>query len=208
MQYHVKLKICGITSLEDALISVDCGAEYLGFNFFPASPRFIAPDVVREITDQLPPGIITAGIFVNEARPEDVTAILEKAGVKMAQLHGDESPEYCEKVGAWRVIKALRVNPDFDAGDVLKFPAEAVLLDAFDKKLFGGTGKTLDWEIAAKASRLTRLFLAGGLSPENIAQAIEQVRPFAVDVNSGVEISPGRKDPEKLRKLKEVLEKF
>lgn len=208
MQYHVKLKICGITSLEDALISVDCGAEYLGFNFFPASPRFIAPDVVREITDQLPPEIITAGIFVNEARPEDVTAILEKAGVKMAQLHGDESPEYCEKVGARRVIKALRVTPDFEAGDVLKFPAEAVLLDAFDKKLFGGTGKTLDWEIAGKASRLTRLFLAGGLSPENIAQAIEQVRPFAVDVNSGVEISPGRKDPEKLRKLKEVLEKF
>jgi phosphoribosylanthranilate isomerase len=119
----------------------------------------------------------------------------------MAQLHGDESPDYCAGVGAERVIKALRAGDDFDARRVLDYPASAVLLDAFDAKLYGGTGRTANWTIAREAARLTRVFLAGGLSPDNIVEAIRAVEPFAVDVNSGVESAPGRKDANKLHDL-------
>jgi phosphoribosylanthranilate isomerase len=199
----VKLKVCGVTSLEDALASIDCGAEYLGFNFYPKSPRYIAPAAARDIIERLPDDVVSVGVFVNEPRPEDVDRILRLSGARMAQLHGDESPEYCASVGAERVIKALRASDDFDAQRVLDYPASAILLDAFDAKLYGGTGKTANWTIAREAAKLTRVFLAGGLSPENIVEAIRAVEPFAVDVNSGVESAPGRKDANKLRRLKE-----
>src|SRR5262249_27278611 len=123
----------------------------------------------------------------------------------MAQLHGDESPAYCAVVGADRVIKALRISDDFDARRVLDYPASAILLDAFDAKLYGGTGRTTDWAVAREAARLTKVFLAGGLSPENIVEAIRAVEPFAVDVNSGVESAPGRKDASKLQALRRIL---
>lgn len=203
---QIKLKVCGITSPEDARAAVDCGAEFLGFNFYRKSPRYISPESAKAIIEQLPRQIISVGIFVNEAQPQDVIEILETSGAQMAQLHGDESVEYCSAVGAERVIRALRVGDDFDVRQVLNYPAAAILLDAFDKKLYGGTGKTANWEVAREAAKLTRLFLAGGLSPENIAEAIRAVEPFAVDVNSGVEISPGVKDADKLKKLKEELE--
>jgi phosphoribosylanthranilate isomerase len=197
----VRLKVCGITSLEDALAAIDCGAEYLGFNFYPKSPRYIAPTAAREIIERLPDDVVSVGVFVNEPRPEDVGEILQASGAGMAQLHGDESPAYCSGVGAERVIKALRVGDDFDARRVLDYPASAVLLDAFDAKLYGGTGKTANWAVAREAARLTKIFLAGGLSPENIVEAIRAVEPFAVDVNSGVERAPGRKDANKLHDL-------
>lgn len=202
----IKLKICGITSLEDARAAIDCGAEFLGFNFYRTSPRYVSPEAARAIIQELPGDIAAVGIFVNEAQPRDVIEILQTSGAQMAQLHGDESPEYCSAVGAGRVIKALRVGDDFDARQVLNYPAWAILLDAFDKKLYGGTGKTANWEIAHEAARLVKLFLAGGLSPENIVEAIGAVRPFAVDVNSGVESAPGKKDVGRLKKLKEELE--
>jgi phosphoribosylanthranilate isomerase len=197
----VKLKVCGVTSLEDACAAIDCGAEYLGFNFYPKSPRYIAPTAARAIIERLPDDVISVGVFVNEPRPEDVDEILRVSGARMAQLHGDESPVYCSGVGAERVIKALRVGDDFDARRVLDYPASAILLDAFDAKLYGGTGKTANWAVAREAARLTRVFLAGGLSPENIVEAIRAVEPFAVDVNSGVESAPGRKDASKLQSL-------
>jgi phosphoribosylanthranilate isomerase len=197
----VRLKVCGITSLDDALAAIDCGAEYLGFNFYPKSPRYIAPASARAIIELLPEGVISVGVFVNESRPEDVVEILRGSGAQMAQLHGDESPDYCAGVGAERVIKALRVGDDFDARSVLDYPASAVLLDAFDAKLYGGTGKTANWRIAREAAKLTRVFLAGGLSPDNVVEAIRAVEPFAVDVNSGVESAPGRKDASKLLAL-------
>lgn len=203
---QIKLKVCGITSPEDARAAVDCGAEFLGFNFYRKSPRYISPEAAKAIIEQLPRQIISVGIFVNEAQPQDVIEILQASGAQMAQLHGDESSEYCSAVGAERVIKALRVGDGFDVRQVLNYPAWAILLDAFDKKLYGGTGKTANWEVAREAAKLTRLFLAGGLSPENIAEAICSVEPFAIDVNSGVEISPGVKDVDKLKKLKEELE--
>jgi phosphoribosylanthranilate isomerase len=198
----VKLKVCGLTSLEDARAAIDCGAEYLGFIFYPKTPRYIAPTSARDIIERTPDDIISVGVFVNEPRPEDVDEILRVSGARMAQLHGDESPAYCAGVGAERVIKALRVGDDFDARSVLDYPASAVLLDAFDAKLYGGTGRTINWTIAREAAKLTRVFLSGGLSPENILDAIREVKPFAVDVNSGVESAPGRKDASKLQALR------
>jgi phosphoribosylanthranilate isomerase len=201
----IKLKVCGLTSLEDARAAIDCGAEYLGFIFYPKSPRYIAPASARAIIDRAPGDIISVGVFVNEPRPEDVNEILRVSGARMAQLHGDESPAYCAGVGAERVIKALRVGDDFDERRVLDYPASAVLLDAFDAKLYGGTGRTTNWRIAREAARLTRVFLSGGLSPDNVVDAIRAVEPFAVDVNSGVESAPGRKDSSRLRRLKEEM---
>jgi phosphoribosylanthranilate isomerase len=197
----VKLKVCGLTSLEDARAAIDCGAEYLGFIFYPKSPRYIAPQSARAIIERLPEDIISVGVFVNEPRPEDVDGILRASGARMAQLHGDESPAYCAVVGVERVIKAFRVGDDFDARRVLDYPASAVLLDAFDAKLYGGTGRTANWAIARETAKLTSVFLSGGLSPENIVEAIRAVEPFAVDVNSGVETAPGRKDASKLQAL-------
>jgi phosphoribosylanthranilate isomerase len=200
-----KLKVCGITLLEDARAAIDCGAEYLGFIFYPKSPRYITPTAARAIIERAPDDIISVGVFVNEPRPEDVDEILRVSGARMAQLHGDESPAYCAGVGAERVIKALRVGDDFDARRVLDYPGSAVLLDAFDAKLYGGTGRTTNWMIAREAARLTRVFLSGGLSPDNVVDAIRAVEPFAVDVNSGVESAPGRKDSSRLRRLKEEM---
>jgi phosphoribosylanthranilate isomerase len=202
----VKLKVCGITSHDDALAAITAGAEYLGLNFYRKSPRYIAPAEARTIIHQLPGEIVTVGIFVNESDPENVIEILKTSGSQLAQLHGDEDAGYCAAVGAERVIKALRIGDGFDVRQVLNYPAAAILLDAFDKNLYGGTGKTANWEIAREAAMLTKIFLAGGLSPENIVEAIRGVAPFAVDVNSGVESAPGKKDPAKLRKLKEELE--
>lgn len=197
----MKLKVCGITSLEDARIALECGAEFLGFNFYRKSPRYISPEAARAIIEELPKEMTPVGIFVNEAQPETVIEILQTSGAQLAQLHGDEDAAYCEAVGAARVIKALRIGEDFDVQQVVNYPAWAILLDAFDKNLYGGTGKTANWEVAREAAKLTRLFLAGGLSPENIVEAIQAVQPFAVDVNSGVESAPGRKDAAKLQRL-------
>jgi phosphoribosylanthranilate isomerase len=201
----VKLKVCGITSLADALAAVSCGAEYLGFNFYPKSPRYIAPEAARVIIEQLPSGVVSIGVFVNEASPEAVLDLMQQSGVQLAQLHGDEDTAYCAAVGAERVIKALRVSDDFDVQCVKQYPAAAILLDAYDKKLYGGTGKTANWALAREAARLTRIFLAGGLSPDNIIEAIRAVEPFAVDVNSGVESAPGKKDRVKLSFLHHEL---
>lgn len=201
----VRLKVCGITSIEDARAAIECGAEYLGFNFYPKSPRYISPQSAQAIIKQLPDEIISAGVFVNEAAPENVAEILATSGAKLAQLHGDESPDYCARVGAKRVIKALRIGDDFEARRVLDYPAAAILLDAFDPKLYGGTGKTTNWAMAREAAKLAKIFLAGGLSPDNVVEAIRAVEPFAVDVNSGVESAPGRKDKNRLKELKEQL---
>lgn len=201
-----KLKICGITSLADARAAIAVGAEYLGFNFYRKSPRYLTPDAARAIIAQLPEDVLTVGIFVNEVQPQAVLASLQAANVQLAQLHGDEDPAYCAAVGAERVIKALRVGDGFEAQQVLGYPARAILLDAFDKNLYGGTGKTANWNVAREVAQLVPLFLAGGLSPDNIAAAIRAVQPFAVDVNSGVERAPGHKDPDKLRQLKQEME--
>ncbi len=192
-----KVKICGITNLEDALLSAKFGADALGFNFYGKSPRYIAPEKAREIIEQLPEKILKVGVFVNE-NLEKIIEIAKAAKLDALQLHGEESPEYaCElkQKTNLEIIKAFRVSPDFAPEDVLKYETDAVLLDAHSPKEHGGTGETFDWEIAKKVQEIfPKMYLAGGLTHENISRAIYKTKSFAVDICSGVEETKGRKD--------------
>jgi phosphoribosylanthranilate isomerase len=193
------IKICGITNLEDAQMAVDAGADVLGFNFYRPSSRYIEPLAAREIIKQLPRGMLTAGVFVNEPL-EMVQQVANKTGVSVLQLHGDESPEYCRALRDELVIKVLTVGPDFVPERALEYSVSSIMLDAHDKNLRGGTGQTIDWSIARRTREFFfRVFLAGGLSPENVAQAISEVIPFGVDACSALETAPGKKDPERVR---------
>ncbi len=198
------IKICGITNLEDALAAVSAGADALGFNFYKLSPRYITPQSAREIIEQLPPSILTVGVFVNE---ESATQIAAEAGVTALQLHGDESPVYCRELAADRyVIKALAVSDRFNVDAVAAYETEAIMLDTRHKELRGGTGQVFDWSIAQQVSRLVpKLFLAGGLAPENVAAAIETVRPYAVDACSALEDRPGKKNKARMRAFIEAV---
>ncbi|HEX8706860.1 MAG TPA: phosphoribosylanthranilate isomerase [Pyrinomonadaceae bacterium] len=196
----VFVKVCGITNLEDALAAAEAGADALGFNFYERSPRYIAPEEARRIVSQLPAGMMSVGVFVNESGPRQVALKADLAGMTAVQLHGDESPEYCRELKGRFVIKALRVGARFDPQSVTAYETEAILLDAFAGAERGGTGHVFDWRLARSVRQLVpQLFLAGGLSPENIAGAIAAVGPDAVDACSGLECSPGRKDTELLR---------
>jgi phosphoribosylanthranilate isomerase len=189
------VKLCGITNLEDALMCIEAGADALGFNFYLPSPRYIEPHAVRRIIDQLPSHILTVGVFVNEETPESVEDIANESGVGALQLHGDESPAYCRALEGRFVIKVLAVNDDFKAEDALAYEVQAIMLDAFDRKR-GGTGRVIDWTLARRTrERVPKLFLAGGLSPENVNAAISAVAPYGVDACSALESSPGKKDP-------------
>lgn len=195
------VKICGINNLEDALVAVDAGADALGFNFYKPSPRYVTPQHAREIIERLPESILKVGVFVNEPTPEDVRNIAEQAGLTALQLHGDESPGYCHELAATHyVIKALPVAGDFDINLVHNYQVTAIMLDTKHKTLRGGTGNTFDWSIAKEVGKdVSKLYLAGGLSPENVADAIESVRPFAVDACSALESQPGKKDHKRVR---------
>lgn len=196
---ETKVKICGITNLEDARMAVEAGAYALGFNFYPRSRRYIRPEDARRIIAELPSSVLTVGVFVNEKEPERVARAASELNLGAVQLHGDESPGYCRALKDFQVIKALRVGAGFVLESVLEYETEAILLDAFDGRERGGTGRTFDWEIARRVRELVpKLFLAGGLAPENVCEAIETVRPFAVDACSRLEIEPGRKDPSRL----------
>ena len=196
----VYVKICGITNLEDALACVKAGADALGFNFYVPSPRYIEPEAARKIIDQLPADVLTVGVFVNGETPEIVEQIATDAGVVALQLHGDESPDYCSALSARFVIKVLSVSREFKPERAIDYKVQAIMLDALDREARGGTGRVIDWSVARRTSELVpRLFLAGGLSPENVADAITAVEPYGVDACSALEVSPGRKDPERVR---------
>ncbi|HWN09915.1 MAG TPA: phosphoribosylanthranilate isomerase [Pyrinomonadaceae bacterium] len=194
----VKVKICGITNLEDALAAVTAGADVLGFNFYRRSPRFIEPLAARRIVRELPADLLTVGVFVNEPGPDTVQRLADLAEVSAVQLHGDESPDYCGGLGDRFVIKALRVDGSYIPEHALSYPVDAILLDAFDQnspRERGGTGQTCDWTRARLTRELVpKLFLAGGLAPENVSDAIAAVEPYGVDAASKLEASPGRKD--------------
>jgi len=193
------VKICGITNLEDALMSVAAGADALGFNFYRPSPRYIEPIAAREIIDRLPASVLTVGVFVNEATPEDVERIASAAGVTAVQLHGDETPDYCRALSGRYVIKALATGSDFEPRRALDYEVQAIMLDTFDSQLRGGTGRVIDWSVARRTRDLVpRLFLAGGLAAENVRYAIDTVDPYGVDACSKLEISPGKKVPERV----------
>jgi phosphoribosylanthranilate isomerase len=200
------VKVCGVTNVEDALAALEAGAGMLGFNFYARSPRYISPAEARRVVAQLPEGTPCVGVFVNEPAPADVERVAREAGLGAVQLHGDEPPDYCRSLSGLTTIKALRVGADYAPESASAYQTDAVLLDAYVAGARGGTGHTFDWTLATRTrERVPRLFLAGGLNPDNVASAIAAVRPYAVDVCSGVETSPGRKSPELMRQfLKEV----
>lgn len=197
-----KVKICGITNLEDALLSAKFGADALGFNFYEKSLRYITPEKAREIIEKLPENILKVGVFVNETL-EKISEIAEIAKLDALQLHGEETPEFARELKRktnLEIIKAFRVSPEFKPEDVLQFDADAILLDAYNPKENGGTGETFDWEIAKKVQEIfPKMYLAGGLSSENIVRAILEVKPFAVDACSSLECEKGIKDSNKVR---------
>ncbi len=196
----VQIKICGITNLEDALACVDAGADLLGFNFYSGSPRYVELEKARDIVAQLPAAILTVGVFVNAGAPDEVARRADTAGVAALQLHGDESPSYCRELSGRFVIKALRVGKDFKQESAAEYKTDAVLLDGFDVHVRGGTGRVFDWSLARRTGELVpKLILAGGLGPENVAEAVASVQPYGVDACSSLESSPGRKDIARVR---------
>ncbi|MCL0046773.1 phosphoribosylanthranilate isomerase [Thermodesulfovibrionales bacterium] len=197
----VKIKICGITNLEDALAAVDYGADALGFVFFQKSPRYVSPEKAMEIISCLPPFITTVGVFVNEDAKR-ISETVEIAGINILQMHGDESPDECY---IWhRVIKAFRIKDFTDLRPLEKYRVSAFLLDTYSPEFFGGTGQIFNWDIAREAKRVGRIILSGGLGPENVEKAIRHVRPYAVDVSSGIEEAKGKKDFKKMRAFIEI----
>ncbi len=205
----LRVKICGLTRLEDALWAVKLGAHALGFIFYPKSPRYIPPEQARRLISQLPPYVTTVGVFVNASR-EEVTKIVEATGIDLVQLHGQENPEFCSYFFP-KVVKAFRVR---DRNDLKEIPyyqkvVRAILLDTFVPGAPGGTGRVFDWSLALEAQKyFLPVVLAGGLNPENIAEAVKTVKPAAVDVNSGIEIAPGIKDLQRLKALFKALSPF
>ena len=196
----VRVKICGITRLEDAKLAVELGAYAIGLNFYPESPRSITPANAADLIDRMPPLVCAVGVFVNW-EPEPVVTLCRALHLTAAQLHGDESPAIVDAVTEHiQVIKALRVGQGTPPPPYAKYRSAAgLLIDAAQPGQFGGTGTTANWHLARTLAQSHRVILAGGLSPENVGEAIRIVRPFAVDVASGVESRPGRKDPGKLR---------
>lgn len=193
-----RVKICGITTAEDALAAVEAGADALGFVFYKESPRHIFPEEAARIINLLPPFVQAVGLFVNEA-PETVNQVSRICRLGLVQLHGDETPAYCRRIDQ-RVIKAFRVRSLTCLDPIADYRLSGCLLDAYSPAAYGGTGQSFNWEIAREAVRRGhRIVLAGGLTPENVAEAIRQVAPYAVDVSSGVESAPGRKDADKVR---------
>lgn len=195
----IRVKICGITSLEDAMMAVEAGADALGFVFYDKSPRFINPLAAANIIAKLPPFVLTVGLFVNEEL-EKINWTADYCGLDLVQLHGDESPDECLEVSR-RVVKAFRIKDIVSIEPMKKYQVSGYLLDAWCPDTYGGTGMTFNWEMAAAAREYGRIILAGGLTPDNVVEAIRQVQPYAVDVSSGVESEPGKKDPEKVREF-------
>jgi len=194
----VRVKICGITRVEDAAAAVDAGADALGFMFHEASPRCVTPGQVSEILCELPPFVARVGVFVNPSA-DNVRAVIAETGIDTLQFHGEETPSFCRQFGL-RVIKAFRVRDADSLKPLADFRSEAWLLDSFVEGKRGGTGMVFNWDLASQAvKRGGRVILAGGLTPENAADAVRQVRPYALDVSSGVELAPRKKDPAKVQ---------
>ncbi len=204
------VKICGITNLEDALVAIDAGADFLGFICYPPSPRYLPPGKIAEILSNIQYPISTVGVFVNESL-ESVRKILKDTGLDLAQVHGEESAEFVKQLDG-RAFKALRPTSLAEAEtDAQRFAPKAplaplgpvygpdLLVDAYHPDVYGGTGHRADWDIAAALASTCRLLLAGGLNPNNVAEAIGRVQPWGVDVSSGVEREPGRKDHDAVR---------
>jgi phosphoribosylanthranilate isomerase len=194
-----KVKICGITNYDDAMAAIDMGADLLGFNFYPPSPRFVTKEKAAEIIDRLPAFVDTAGVFVNTP-VEEIHATNSVCPLDWVQLHGDEDPQFCRSLLTHNVktMKAIRVKDQTDISSADDYFTDAILLDAFNPEKYGGTGLTFDWNIIGHINK--RVFLAGGVNPENAAAAVE-LGVYGIDVCSGIEAEPGKKDHEKMKRL-------
>jgi phosphoribosylanthranilate isomerase len=195
----MNVKICGITNIQDALDAVELGTYALGFIFVKSSPRYISPDSASLIINKLPPTVKPVGVFADTPQKE-ILSVIKQTGIVCIQLHGNESPQELSGYPV-PIFKSFRVGSNFDVSILQQYPASAYLLDTFVDGALGGTGKTFNWQIATAAKSYGAIILAGGLNPDNIVDAVRMVRPYAVDVNSGVESAPGKKDKEKLQQL-------
>jgi phosphoribosylanthranilate isomerase len=194
----VKVKICGVTSVADGLLAAGAGADLIGLMFYEKSPRHIALPVAAEIARALPPFVLRVGVFVNPSE-ETVMEAITQCGLNLLQFHGEEKPEFCTQFGLMSV-KAFRIRDRESLAALPEYPTDAYLLDAFSGQARGGTGEQFNWDLAVEAKQFNKpIFLAGGLTPGNVAAAVQQVQPFAVDVSSGVESAPGKKDAAKVR---------
>ena len=194
----VNVKICGVISVSDGLAAAAAGADMIGLMFYERSPRHIPLATAIEIARALPPYVVKVGVFVNPSADAVQRAIAE-CGVSLLQFHGDEPPEFCTQFGVMS-LKAFRIRDAVSLAALPGYSTDAWLLDAFSPDALGGTGEQFNWDLALDAKKLGRpIFLAGGLTPENVAEAVRRVQPFAVDVSSGVESAPGKKDPAKVR---------
>src|SRR6266705_408011 len=199
-----KVKICGLTNLPDGLAAAEAGADALGFVFYDQSPRLVTVEAAGAIIRALPPFIVKVGVFVNA--PEDlVFRAISQCGLNLLQFHGDESPEYCLQFGLMS-MKAFRMRDEQSLEALAAYKTDAWLLDAYAPDKPGGTGATFNWDLAIAARKWGRpIFLAGGLTPDNVAQAVQRARPYAVDVSSGVETAPGKKDAAKVKEFIEAV---
>ena len=202
----IRIKICGITNAEDAALCVDAGADALGFIFVEGTPRVLTPEAAAAIVRTLPPFVTPVGVFWDHPAGH-VKAVAEACGLRALQFHGDESPEEVARF-ALPVIKTIKVGRAEDLGQIERFDVSAVLLDSPSRWSEGERREPIQWELAARVARTRRVILSAGLTPDNVARAIAVARPYAVDVNSGVEARPGRKDPRKVRTFIEAARKF
>ena len=202
----VKVKICGITNYRDAAAAADMGADLIGFNFYPKSPRYVTPEKAAKIINKLPAFIYVAGVFVN-ASLDQIKEVIDECNLDWVQLHGDESPKFCESLRSInvRTMKAIRVKSQADIEKAESFYTDAILLDAFDPQKYGGTGLKFDWNVIGHINK--RIFLAGGINPDNVEAAIE-LGVYGIDVCSGIESRPGKKNIRKMRKLFEIIHRL
>lgn len=192
-----QVKICGVTSVADAQHAAAAGADMIGLMFYPKSPRYISLSTAAEIARAIPPLVLRVGVFVDPTEEQVMQAIAE-CGLGLLQFHGNEAPEFCRQFGLMSV-KAFRVRDESSLAALAKYNTDAFLLDAYSNAALGGTGEKFNWELALEAKKVGKpIILAGGLTPENVAAAVNYVQPLAVDVSSGVESAPGKKDPAKV----------
>ena len=194
---QVKVKICGMTNLNDVKVAVDGGVDAVGFIFYKKSPRSVTIKTVKEIVIELPPFVDAVGVFVDETA-EQINKIADRCNLDRVQLHGNESPAFCKKIRR-RVIKAIRVKDILSLKKLSDYPVNSFLLDTFSEDQYGGTGRVFDWNLAYPAKKYGPIILAGGLTPNNVRQAIQRIQPYGVDVCSGVESQPGIKDHKKMQ---------
>jgi phosphoribosylanthranilate isomerase len=199
----MKVKICGITREEDARLAVRAGADALGFVFVKTSKRWIPPERAAAIITDLPSQVLPVGVLVNTPG-EEIRRLMDVTGIRLVQLHGDETPQEASDLGA-PVWKTFRVGPAFDATALAAYNVDGYLLDTMVDGMMGGTGKTFNWQIAVGAKQYGPVILSGGITPDNVQQAIREVSPYAIDVSSGVEASPGRKDPARIARLFDAI---